>query len=117
MLIRRFKQRVEQLRGEPEHIRMRAAIRWTALSGGALALLWVSVLLPLQVGSLFTNGEEAIDAGVVQGIQDPVPSVTPSPTATPQLYQGTRPTQRQPASLTPYSSELGTPTPLPTADY
>lgn len=114
MFIRRFKQRVEQLRREPEHVRMRAAVRWTAFSGGGLALLWVSVLLPLQVGSLFTNKQEATDAGVVRGIQDPAPSVTPSPTAKPQLYQGTRPTQRQPASLTPYD-ELTTPTPLPTA--
>ena len=117
MFIHRFKQRVVELRKEPEDVRVRAAVKWTALSGGALAVLWISVLLPLQVGSFFNDSTDpASETGVVSGIQDPAPVTTAVPTPATQLYQGTRPTQRQPSNISAYEpTSAPTPTTLPVA--
>lgn len=44
-----IKSKIEELRRQPEHVRLRAATILTAISGGVVVLLWVTVLLPLQL--------------------------------------------------------------------
>ncbi len=44
-----IKRKLEDLRQQPEAVRMRAATLLTAVSGGMLIILWVAVLLPLQI--------------------------------------------------------------------
>lgn len=44
-----IKRKLEDLRQQPEAVRMRAATLLTAASGGVLIILWVTVLLPLQI--------------------------------------------------------------------
>lgn len=77
-----IKTKIEQLRQEPEHVRLRAATIMTVVSGGAVVLLWATVLLPLQLK--FANPDAKNDdarqqaviqtslapsAGVVSGIR------------------------------------------------
>lgn len=106
-MIKRFRLRVAQLRQEPEEVRIRAATRWTIISGGLLAIVWLAILLPLQLRLSPLNGEgqEESASGTVSGAQDTTdPTTSPSPTPTAELYQGTRPSVREPAELTPFSS-------------
>lgn len=44
-----IRQRIEELRQQPEDKRLRAATLLTAGSGGLLVVLWLAVLLPLQI--------------------------------------------------------------------
>jgi hypothetical protein len=50
----RFKNRLANLRQQPEHIRLQAAIRYTLIAGVILAALWLLVFLPFQIRTLFS---------------------------------------------------------------
>lgn len=43
------RRKIEHLRKQPEHIRMRAASLMTAASGVVLVVVWLTILLPLQL--------------------------------------------------------------------
>src|SRR3989344_9363040 len=49
MILRYIQRRLAHLREQPEPARLRAATLLTAGTGGALVLLWLVVLLPLQI--------------------------------------------------------------------
>jgi len=56
MPVKRIKRKIEHLREQPEPVRMRAAALMTVVSGGVIALLWLTVLLPIQLGN--TGGDK-----------------------------------------------------------
>lgn len=45
----RLQRKIEQLRREPEHIRLQAAIRYTILGGIIIVILWLAIFLPWQM--------------------------------------------------------------------
>lgn len=50
----RVKNHLEYLRQQPEHVRLRVAIRYTLIIGAIIAALWLIIFLPLQIRSLFS---------------------------------------------------------------
>lgn len=97
MPVRFIRQKVVDLRQQPEHIRIRAAALLTAASGTVIGLLWITILLPLQIA--LTTGDDTPAAPVaslpspspvsaVAGIRQqllasPSPSSAPSPSFAP----------------------------------
>lgn len=49
MVFQRFKQRLADLRQQPEHVRLQAAIRYTIIGGIIIAVIWLVIFLPLQL--------------------------------------------------------------------
>jgi len=71
---RRLKQKVEQLRSQPEHVRVRKLSMFTWGAGAVLVGLWLGVLLPFQ---LHVSRDTEKKAPAVQGVST---STSPSPT-------------------------------------
>lgn len=44
-----LKDRLQAARAQPEHVRLRLAVMWTAGAGIVLLVLWLAVFLPLQL--------------------------------------------------------------------
>lgn len=119
MIIKWIRKKFDQWRQEPEHVRIRIATLLTVGSGATISLLWLFVLLPVQLkfdrpsqpktNELAPAAASAPKDGVVSGIQD----VLPSPSATPQYYNGTRPGFRTEMPLPSPASPSPTPTPTP----
>ena len=98
---------------------MRIATMLTIGCGAVISLLWLFVLLPVQIrfdrpfaDELMPATPQASEVGAVSGIQDTLPS----PSATPQYYNGTRPGFRTESSLlmSPTPEPTPSPTPEPT---
>lgn len=49
VIFSRIHRKIEHLRQQPEPVRLRAATLMTAVSGAALVIVWLAVLLPLQL--------------------------------------------------------------------
>lgn len=114
--MQRIKRKIEELRQQPEPVRLRAATVLTAACGVVLVVLWVAVLLPLQLH--FNRGEGTDEAS--QARTSPV--VSPSAAlAVPQgtgleNVAGTRDTSRPaplPSAELLVSPRLATPSPSP----
>ena len=54
--MRGLKKIIEDLRREPEHVRVRKASVFTAIAGLGIGIIWITVLLPLQLK--FTVGQD-----------------------------------------------------------
>ncbi len=125
-----MRRRIEELRQQPEHVRLRAASFMTAASGVILVLLWMTVLLPLQ---LRFNGSRSATQPVAQPSQQaaevlpnfPLEANTnqlPNP-LTPRVggvstYASPSPTAFLPTPLVqesglPVAAEQATPSPTP----
>lgn len=86
---KRVSKRLDQLREQPDHVRMRTASMFTVVSGVIIVGLWLTILLPAQ---LYLNSrgdkESAENTGNVQGAkttQAPkqqliTPTISPTPT-------------------------------------
>jgi hypothetical protein len=94
MINRRIRAKVNYLRTQPEAVRLRAATTWTAIIGGIISLLWITVLLPLQLKSNNSDTNDSVVKQVVSEVQEfresevagirVTPSNTPTyPVATP----------------------------------
>lgn len=76
-MISRLRNKVEQLRAQPEHKRVRMVMLLTWSFGGLAILLWALVLLPVQV--YFTRDKDT--EATVQGTTvTNTPTPSPSPT-------------------------------------
>lgn len=49
----RLQKKIKDLRQAPEDVRMRAAIRYTAIGGAIILILWLVVFLPFQLHNIF----------------------------------------------------------------
>ena len=92
-MLHRFRNKLDHLRQQPEPVRLRVVAYLTAVSGIAISLLWITVLLPLQLrlNSPRSENQELpeqailkearnLDAPQVGGVQ-----TTASPSPTPAL--------------------------------
>jgi hypothetical protein len=95
MLQRQWQRKMAELRQQPEPVRMRAVVIMTAVSGVALGIVWLTILLPLQLrlnsdsDSRSVAQETATPAAQVGGLQDQrtprtspagfLPAASPSP--------------------------------------
>ena len=85
---KRILKRLDKIRQQPDHVRMRTASLFTVISGVVIVIMWLTVLLPAQL--YLSRGEKgkATNTGSVQGvktIQQPQqvpyqPSISPTPT-------------------------------------
>lgn len=121
MPIRRWNKYIENLREQPEHVRLRHASLLTGGAGIVIAIGWLTVLLPLQLWltqpresgpGIAQQVREALPAqsGQVGGVQDTAPAA-PDPVSETQLFHGTRPTLRHDASPDDVASAEPTATP------
>lgn len=69
------KQRIEELRQQPEHVRMRVTTLATLVSGAVIALLWLVVLLPLQL-KISSKGDNGADKNIAQEISSILPKAS-----------------------------------------
>jgi hypothetical protein len=114
---KRIQKRIEDLRQEPEHVRLRVASLLTAASGVVLVVLWITVLLPLQLWMTGgRNTKELPEKQIANDIQDqlqPQASASPRvggirqtlPTSSPSFsYQNLLPSFSPTPSPSPFSS-------------
>lgn len=87
-MIAKTRHRFHQLRRQPEHVRLRAAVVLSAVIGSALAVISLAVLLPLQLYLLRDEPpsyvQKTSSEAQVGGASDTtltVPAPSPSPTA------------------------------------
>lgn len=123
---KRIQRKIENLRQEPEDIRMRAVTYFTLVSGIVLVVLWLAVFLPLQLYVQRPNNEEepitnevanneVIPTAAVTprpqigGIQDRVTTITPSPSPSTESL----PVVSSPSDELPLSTVTPTSTPTP----
>lgn len=89
-MIARTKHKLNLLRQQPENIRLRAAVAFTAMIGGALTVISLAVLLPLQLYLLNSEAEPVTAQGPnppaqVGGITNVVPP-SPAVSASPAIF-------------------------------
>lgn len=48
-MINKIQNRLDDLRQQPESVRLQAAIKYTVIAGVVIAVLWLAVFLPLQL--------------------------------------------------------------------
>ncbi|MEK7557519.1 MAG: hypothetical protein AAB538_06060 [Patescibacteria group bacterium] len=65
MLGQRIQKRIEDLRREPEHVRLQVAIRYTIILGAVIGIVWVAVFLPLQIRRAFRDDTAATPTPVL----------------------------------------------------
>lgn len=81
----RFRKLIEDLRGQSEHVRFRAASIFAVIGGISIGLIWMFVMLPLQLG-VFSRDKAQVappdrPAEQVVGARDAgVASPSPTPT-------------------------------------
>ncbi|MDP3997029.1 MAG: hypothetical protein Q8P73_00810 [bacterium] len=49
MIITAVKNKIKHLRRQPDHVKYRAVTLLTAITGGIIAVIWLTVLLPFQL--------------------------------------------------------------------
>jgi hypothetical protein len=69
------RRKIEHLRKQPEHVRLRAASIMTAVSGVALVTIWLTILLPLQLHFSKPAEEDTAPVATQQAI---APTLLPS---------------------------------------
>ncbi len=90
-MIAKTRQKISQLRQQPEHIRLRAAIVLSAGIGTALAVISLAVLLPLQLYFLRGQSKQVTakshsseaNIGGITDIATTQPAISPTPTFSP----------------------------------
>jgi hypothetical protein len=75
MPIQRIKRKIEDLRQQPEPVRLRAVSIMTAVSGLVLVVLWAGVLLPVQLAFTRDNQADLPERELFNQVADSVPTL------------------------------------------
>ena len=78
MITNRIRAKIDYLRKQPEQVRLRAATTWTAIAGSIIALLWITVILPLEIKMNRSDSKENLSANKILPLPtQPVPTTSP----------------------------------------
>lgn len=65
MVMERLQRKLEELRQQPEEVRLRLAIRYTIIIGVGIGILWLAALLPFQLRGIFSEKSPTVTPSVI----------------------------------------------------